>query len=392
LKEKIDKLAKETIELTKDLIEIPSENPTGNEFLVGKYLESFLKKNNIPFEKSFVDKKRENLTIEIGDRKKKSITFINHIDTVPAGEGWKTNPFLSKVSKGKLFGRGSCDMKGGVASSLIALKEIKKKIDAGKKIKKSLKYLLVVDEESAWMKGVSHEIDRGKVTKEDLVISCEPTSLNLVIAQKGAMWYEIEIKGKNAHAASPHMGINAIHASCIVIQDLFDEFKKKKFSHSLLGKTTFVPSIIEGGRKTNMVADQCKFQIDVRFIPPLTIKKIETLIKDTINNSCRKLPGTKGILNSICIDRPPIISNEESEGCLLIKEVLKKNIGTKTKTIGVSYYSDAGVVASRTKNKQCFLLGPGNIEQAHSPNEFVSTKELTKATKIYMDIIEKYLL
>ena len=332
------------------------------------------------------------MTIEIGDRKKKSITFINHIDTVPAGEGWKTNPFLSKVSKGKLFGRGSCDMKGGVASSLIALKEIKKKIDAGKKIKKSLKYLLVVDEESAWMKGVSHEIDRGKVTKEDLVISCEPTSLNLVIAQKGAMWYEIEIKGKNAHAASPHMGINAIHASCIVIQDLFDEFKKKKFSHSLLGKTTFVPSIIEGGRKTNMVADQCKFQIDVRFIPPLTIKKIETLIKDTINNSCRKLPGTKGILNSICIDRPPIISNEESEGCLLIKEVLKKNIGTKTKTIGVSYYSDAGVVASRTKNKQCFLLGPGNIEQAHSPNEFVSTKELTKATKIYMDIIEKYLL
>ena len=58
----------------------------------------------------------------------------------------------------------------------------------------------------------------------------------------------------------------------------------------------------------------------------------------------------------------------------------------------MSYYSDAGVVASRTKNKQCFLLGPGNIEQAHSPNEFVSTKELTKATKIYMDIIEKYLL
>ena len=69
-----------------------------------------------------------------------------------------------------------------------------------------------------------------------------------------------------------------------------------------------------------------------------------------------------------------------------------ENIGAKTKTIGVSYYSDAGVVASRTKNKQFILLGPGNIEQAHSPNEFVNIKELTKSTKIYMDIIGKYLL
>ena len=387
----MDQLTKETVQLTKALVEIPSENPTGNEFLVGKYLEYFFKKNNIPYEKSLVETKRENLTIEIGNRKNKSLAFINHTDTVPAGEGWNTDPFSAKISKGKLFGRGSCDMKGGIASSLIALKEIKKKIDAGKKIKKFLKYILVVDEESAWMKGVSHEINSGKITKEDLVISCEPTSLNLVIAQKGAMWYEIEIKGKNAHAASPHMGVNAIHASCLVIESLYEEFRKKKLVNPLLGKTTFVPSIIQGGRKTNMVADQCKFQIDVRFIPPLTIKRIENLIKKTVSKSCRKFPGTKGFVKSICIDRPPIISNQKSNGCILIRDVIEKNLGIKTKTLGVSYYSDSGVVASSTKNKQCFLLGPGNIEQAHSPNEFVNLKELTKATKIYLDIMEKYL-
>ncbi len=391
MKEKTNQLTKETIELTKALVEIPSENPSGNEFLIGKYLESFLKANNIPFEKSSVEPKRKNLIIEIGNRKNKSLTFVNHMDTVPAGEGWKTDPFSVKITKGKLFGRGSCDMKGGIASSLIALKEIKKKIDAGKKIKRFLKYFLVVDEESAWMKGVSHEIHTGKITKEDLVISCEPTSLNLVIAQKGAMWYEIEIKGKNAHAASPHMGINAIHASCFVIESLYEEFRKKKLANPLLGKTTFVPSIIKGGRKTNMVADQCKFQIDVRFIPPLTIKRIETLIRKTVDKSCRKFPGTKGIVKSICIDRPPIISNEKSNGCVLIKDVLEKKLSAKTNILGVSYYSDSGVVASSTKNKQCFLLGPGNIEQAHSPNEFVDIKELTKATEIYLDIIDKYL-
>ena len=387
----MDQLTKETVQLTKALVKIPSENPPGNEFLGGKYLEYFLKKNNIPYEKSLVETKRENLTIEIGNRKNKSLAFINHTDTVPAGEGWNTDPFSAKISKGKLFGRGSCDMKGGIASSLIALKEIKKKIDAGKKIKKFLKYILVVDEESAWMKGVSHEINSGKITKEDLVISCEPTSLNLVIAQKGAMWYEIEIKGKNAHAASPHMGVNAIHASCLVIESLYEEFRKKKLVNPLLGKTTFVPSIIQGGRKTNMVADQCKFQIDVRFIPPLTIKRIENLIKKTVSKSCRKFPGTKGFVKSICIDRPPIISNQKSNGCILIRDVIEKNLGIKTQTLGVSYYSDSGVVASSTKNKQCFLLGPGNIEQAHSPNEFVNLKELNKATKIYLDIMEKYL-
>lgn len=391
MKARIDQLEKETIELTKSLVEIPSENPTGNESEVGKYLESFLQKNNIPFEKSLVAKKRENLTIEIGNRKKKSLAFVNHLDTVPAGEGWNGNPFSAKISKGKLFGRGSCDMKGGIASSLIALKEMKKKIDTGKKIKNSLKYFLVVDEESAWMKGVSHEIDTGKITKEDIVISCEPTSLNLIIAQKGAMWYEIEIIGKNAHAASPHMGANAIHASCDAIESLYKKFREKDFSNPLLGKTTFVPSIIQGGRKTNMVADQCKFQIDVRFIPPLTIKKIETLIKETVNKSCRMFPGTKSSVQAICINRPPIISNEKSPGYILIKEVLQKNLGIKTKKMGVSYYSDAGVVASRTKNQQCFLLGPGNIEQAHSPNEFVDIKELSKATNIYLDIIEKNL-
>ena len=201
----------------------------------------------------------------------------------------------------------------------------------------------------------------------------------------------VEIKGKNAHAASPHMGVNAIHASCLVIESLYEEFRKKKLVNPLLGKTTFVPSIIQGGRKTNMVADQCKFQIDVRFIPPLTIKRIENLIKKTVSKSCRKFPGTKGFVKSICIDRPPIISNQKSNGCILIRDVIEKNLGIKTQTLGVSYYSDSGVVASSTKNKQCFLLGPGNIEQAHSPNEFVNLKELNKATKIYLDIMEKYL-
>ncbi|MED5578957.1 MAG: M20 family metallopeptidase [Nitrospinota bacterium] len=389
---KIDQLTKETIELTRALVQIPSENPNGNESKVVGFLESFFKKNNIPVEKSIVTKKRENLIVEIGERKNKSLAFVNHMDTVPAGDGWKMNPFSGKVSKGKLWGRGSCDMKGGIASSLIALKEIKRKIDAGKKFENFLKYFLVVDEESAWMEGVSHEIDKGKITKKDIVISCEPTSLDLVIAQKGAMWYEIEIKGKNAHAASPHMGINAIHASCVAIENLNKQFEKKDFSNPLLGKTTFVPSIIQGGRKTNMVADQCKFQIDVRFIPPLTIKKVGDLIKDTIHKSCRMFPGTKGSVQTICIDRPPIISNEKSYGGELIRRVLRENFGSKSKKFGVSYYSDAGVVASRTKNKQCFLLGPGNIEQAHSPNEFVNIKELSKATKIYLDIIQKHLL
>ena len=97
---KIDQLTKETIELTRALVQIPSENPNGNESKVAGFLESFFKKNNIPVEKSIVTKKRENLIVEIGERKNKSLAFVNHMDTVPAGDGWKMNPFSGKVSKG----------------------------------------------------------------------------------------------------------------------------------------------------------------------------------------------------------------------------------------------------------------------------------------------------
>ena len=383
----------QAVSLTRELIAIPSENPTGDEFAMADRMEAFFRGIGLEVARERVAERRENVTAEItGSGSGPALVFLNHMDTVPAGEGWSLDPFLAAEEDGKLWGRGSCDMKGGIAASLAAVANLKIRIDGGAKAKGTVRCCMVVDEESGRMTGTEAAIASGHIHADDIVISCEPTELTLVTAQKGAMWFELIFSGKSAHAAAPHMGADAIHAASHTVVALQEAVAQIPYEDPLLGRCTMVTSMIEGGHKTNVVSERCALQIDSRFVPPLQTTDIQGIIHEKAARACDRVSGVEFSLRATIADRPPVTADTDSAGARLIFETLEEVLGAAPKPAGVSYYSDAGMAAAQTGSRNCFLLGPGNIEQAHTPDEFIEVDSLKKAARIYGRLVEKFAL
>ena len=383
----------QAVSLTKELIAIPSENPTGDEFAMADRMEAFFRGIGLEVAREPVAERRDNVTAEItGTSGGPALIFLNHMDTVPAGEGWSREPFRAAEEEGKIWGRGSCDMKGGIAASLAAMENLKRRIDGGAKVKGTVRCCMVVDEESGCMTGTEAAIANGHINADDIVISCEPTELTLVTAQKGAMWFELIFSGKSAHAAAPHMGADAIHAASHAVVALQESVAKLPYEDPLLGRCTMVTSIIEGGHKTNVVSEKCALQIDSRFVPPLQTADIQQIIHEKAAQACNRVSGVEFSLRATIADRPPVTADTDSAEARLIMETLEEILGARPEPSGVSYYSDAGMAAAQTGSRNCFLLGPGNIEQAHTPDEFIDIDSLMKAARVYGRLLEKYAL
>ncbi len=383
----------QTVSLTRELIAIPSENPTGDEFAMADRMETFFRDIGLDVTRERVAERRENVTAELtGSGRGPALVFLNHMDTVPAGEGWTREPFLAACADGKIWGRGSCDMKGGISATLAAIRSLKKRIDSGARAQRTVRCCMVVDEESGRMSGTEAAITNGHIDAEDIVISCEPTELALVTAQKGAMWFELIFLGKSAHAAAPHMGADAIHAASLVVAALQEAVTQLPHEDPLLGKCTLVASMIEGGHKTNVVSERCTMQIDSRFVPPLLTADVERIIHEKAVEACTRVSGVTFSLRATIADRPPVTADTDGAGVRLIQETLEEVLGARSEPAGVSYYSDAGMAAAQTGSRNCFLLGPGNIEQAHAPDEFIEVDSLKKAARVYGRLIEKFAL
>ncbi|MCY3822642.1 MAG: M20 family metallopeptidase [Nitrospinae bacterium] len=383
----------QAVTLTKELIAIPSENPTGDEFAMADRVEAFFRGIGLEVMRERVAERRENVTAEItGARGGHALVFLNHMDTVPAGEGWSRDPFLATEESGKIWGRGSCDMKGGISAGLAAMASLKKRIDGGAKAKGTVRCCMVVDEESGAMIGTEAAIASGHINPDDIVISCEPTELALVTAQKGAMWFELIFSGKSAHAATPHMGADAIHAASHAVVALQEAVTQLHYEDPLLGRCTMITSIIEGGHKTNVVSERCVMQIDSRFVPPLRTADIQGIIHEKAVQACAQVSGVEFSLRATIADRPPVTADTDSAGARLIMQILEEILGAEPEPAGVSYYSDAGMAAAQTGSRNCFLLGPGNIEQAHTPDEFIEVDSLKKAARVYGRLLEKFAL
>ena len=383
----------QAVSLTKDLIAIPSENPTGDEFAMADRMETFFRGIGIEVSRERVSERRENVTAEItGSGDGPALVFLNHMDTVPVGEGWSREPFLATEEEGKIWGRGSCDMKGGIAASLAAMENLKRRIDGGATAKGTVRCCMVVDEESGCMTGTEAAIASGYIGADDIVISCEPTELALITAQKGAMWFEIIFGGKSAHAAAPHMGADAIHAASHAVVALQEAVAQLPYEDPLLGRCTMVTSMIDGGHKTNVVSERCAMQIDSRFVPPLRTSDIQQIIHEKAAEACERVSGVEFSLRATIADRPPVTADTDSPGAKLIFETLGEILGAEPEPAGVSYYSDAGMAAAQTGSRNCFLLGPGNIEQAHTPDEFIEVDSLKNAARVYGRLLEKFVL
>ncbi len=377
LTKQVQKREKETVNLLKKLIQAKTVNPPGNEYKAAKIVEKELKKSKIKYKKYEKMKGRTNLVAEIG-KGKAELLIACHLDTVPAGDGWKTNPFKGVVKKGKVFGRGAQDNKGAVASTII-LGKILKKFE--KEFHSKLLLVFAADEELGSKYGTTFLMKEKKIFATNAIIPDIADNLKTIaIGEKGGVFFKITSYGKQVHGSRPWLGENAIENMMLFLKKL-KQLKIPYKKHKHFTKPTINIGAIKGGSAPNMVPSVCEAKVDMRFVPRQNVDKAIKKIKQL----AKKTQGKFKI--EIMVKLKPHVVDEKSELVKVLKKNIKKVTGKNPKLRGL----EGGTVAKDMVPKiNAIDVGIGD-DVAHQPNEYIQISQLKKFEKT-MALVAKEML
>jgi acetylornithine deacetylase len=328
-------------------------------------------------------KDRPNLVGEfsgIGDGK--SLILNGHIDTMPYGEKemWEHDPFLGEEIDGNIYGLGSCDMKGGLAASLLAVDLIQA---AGYQLKGDIIFESVVDEEGGG-NGTLGLVQEGY--QADGAVICEPTSLDLQVGHMGFIFYKIGVKGKSLHSSQKWKGVNAIKKAIKLIEGL-EEMEHNwlmKYKHPLMPAPTLNIGVIKGGEAGSTVPSNCEFKLCLHYYPGLEKEKIQHEVEQTLNNVVQGDPWLRENPLEIEIYQegsPYEISTDHD----LVK-TFEKYIPEDKKITASPAGNDARLMQNIGETPT-IVYGPGYPEDAHSIDEKISINQYIASILSYAEFI-----
>ena len=377
------------IRLTQKLIRIDSQNPPGNEVMIAKFVKDYLEKLGLKTRIYEFKKKRSNVVAVLNGRDKKhSLLITPHLDTVPSGKNWHFNPFSGTIRRGRIYGLGATDCKGNLSSGLEAINSI---IEDGAVLDYNLVFAATADEESGSKLGLIPLLDKG-ILHPDAAVVLDADDFDIIITQKGLIHLKIEIQGKKAHGAYPWRGINAIDIAI----DILKRLKAHKFTqpqragagftytkNKYLKPPTLNIGTIKGGDKVNVVADWCEFELDLRFLPGMPVRKIlediKGIIKTQVKNFKLEIQG---------IQKPYRINEKHHLVYHLTKAMKKANIKPKIKgsegATVITFFQDKGIPAIAT--------GFGCEGCGHIRDEYVKIDNLYKGALVLEEFIKTYQL
>ncbi|MFA7485365.1 MAG: M20 family metallopeptidase [Phycisphaerae bacterium] len=369
-------------ELLKNLIQADTTFGKG-ELHAAKVLQEYFTRNLIESEIDCWEQTRANIVAHVkGSGEKPSLLFVSHLDVVPPGESkWKYPAFSATEENGKIFGRGSADMKGSIAAAAAAIAQI---VSCGEKLKGDIILAAVAGEETDSC-GAKRFTEKyiNKLSKTAGVIVNEPTDFGVITAHRGLLWVEVITKGKTAHGSMPHLGINAIKS----MRDFLDELENYNLGNTndeVLGKASMSINTIEGGKAINVVPDECRTKIDIRTLPG---QKHEDIIND-FKKMFAKLKAKKSDFNadiSIVRSTEGLKAQNDSE---FVRRFCAVVGCQQTKTAG---FCTDGPYLSRL-GLPVVIFGPGKCELCHQPDEYIEIEDLQKAVEYYKKIIRQFLL
>ena len=368
----------ELVKILSNAVDIKSTNPTGNEKPMCEYVEWLLKENSIEYSIVPVEKDRYDILAKIkGATKEDAIVFTGHMDVVPVSDDemkrWNTPPFTSTIKDGKLYGRGSADMKSGLLSALYAMILLKRNNITPKR---DIILAATIDEEN-YMKG-SRALYKNPVfdTAKYLVV-CEPTNMHICNEQKGRTWADICVHGMTAHGSQKGVGENAIYLAIKLIEKIkHTEFKEYP-------DTFWRTLAINAGVEPQVVPDRCVFTVDARLQvghePDKIWEKLEELIEE-VKSENTHFNATYEIEDM----RTSWHTKKDDELIQGIISSLKKmEIDPAFDTFTGS--TDASMLIKN--NLIPVIIGPGDLSVVHRENEYVELRQLFDSCKLYMDLM-----
>lgn len=352
------------------------------DYLAGHSIESHLVYNE--------DKRKANLWATLGPKVEGGIIFSGHTDVVPVeGQNWTTDPFTLTQKGENLYGRGTCDMKGYLATALALLPQM-----LAADLKKPLTFALSYDEEPGCLGAPSMIEDINKKTpKHAICLVGEPSMMKVVTQHKGFLGLETRVRGVEVHSSQFPRGVNANHWAARLMCFLDDMMSKNRALAEKSGTqspfeppyTTLNCGLLKGGTAQNITAKDCFFTTDIRNIPTDDVKSFEAryraFIASEIEPKMKAIHPDAGVTVGYFTNIPPLCA--ENQGAA--EELARRLTGDNGLNV-VPYGSEAGQF--QETGISTVICGPGDISQAHQPDEFVSIDQIDQCERFIKRVIE----
>jgi succinyl-diaminopimelate desuccinylase len=363
--------------LLERLVAFDTQNPPGREAEAARFLAQDVAAFGFTAELQVVGEGRANVVARLDNGPGPTLALNSHIDTVPVGTGWSSDPLRLVERDGRLFGRGSCDAKGSIASMTEAARLL-----AQRKAEWSGTLLLtfVADEEidSTGSKEVAREA-KARQARIDAVIIGEPTSNQVHAAHKGVLRPLLRVSGRTAHSSRPELGINAIQKAGRLLSLLDEEDRKLRHRHhDLLGPATLTVTRISGGIADNVVPDSCEIVIDRRLLPGEEADAALDELRELLVHA-REDPDLAAEVVRV---RTASGSAETATSAAIVRH----SLAATAQPAPAGFSGGCDLVHFRAIGSDGVILGPGSLEQAHKPDEYVPKAELMQAAALYRDI------
>jgi acetylornithine deacetylase/succinyl-diaminopimelate desuccinylase family protein len=271
---------REAVAFLQDLVRLNTVNPPGHESLAADLIQARLAPLGFRIERLAARPGRDSLVATLqGSEGRPTLIFNGHTDVVPVSAGWTRDPFGGEVDDGHLYGNGVEDMKAGVAAFVMAGAAIA----GGRRLRGNLVLHAVADETAGGMDGTGHLFGQGKL-RGDYAVVCEPTGLDVYVAHRGLMYFELAIDGRAAHSGRPWLGVNAIAKAGDIMQELTRSLGPvfAQRTHPMLPSPSINFARIEGGARESIVAARCRLDFDRRLLPGEPFDQAEAEIREVI--------------------------------------------------------------------------------------------------------------
>lgn len=376
---------------TQSLVRIDSQNPGPMEGQCAEWVGNRLADAGLDVERVLVIDGRPNLlTCVPGDPDAPRLVLLAHMDTVPVGEGWTFAPHGGDIIGGRLYGRGSCDMKAGLALAINLVETLRRSHPGSVG---DVLLAATVDEEAPGMLGAHHLVESGVLRNTDQVLALEPTGMRLRIAQMGLRWLTLRVHGRMAHAGRAHLGIDSNHVMAQVVSRFKTLFADLPHEDELLGRPRFTCGTFRGGVATNVVPPSCEANFDVRIVPPMTISDTEDMLRAVVESVVAEFPGASYDIEPLGAARPPVRADDDAKIVRAVRAAYREQTGQDVAVGGADgheAYTDASMVAALTGSRSCTVFGPGATDHAHTADEFVPLADLDLGARVLWSMVRDW--
>jgi acetylornithine deacetylase/succinyl-diaminopimelate desuccinylase family protein len=367
------------------LVAIDTQNPPGREVEAASFVQDVLKADGFGVLLQEYKPGRVNVIAKLENGAGPTFAFNTHMDVVPVGDGWASDPLSLTEREGRLYGRGACDCKGPLASMLEAMRMLKSDRGAWSG---TLLGVFVADEEIASEGAKFYAAGRPKI---DFAVVGEPTSNATFTAHKGSLRPVVRVHGVTAHSGTPHLGENAIYRAAELLTLIAEHHEKivRHRHHPLVGKASVTVTRINGGHADNVLPGTCDLLIDRRMVPGESEEAVKRELGDLLASAKERFKvrteiidykATTGGATDTPVDSP--IAQASLAACKAHGVAKPGPFGFQG---GCDLVHFAGIGAQGT------VIGPGDLAVAHKPDEFVPADEFVTCSLIYRDVAKAML-